>query len=87
MILFYYKNSQSFDSAICSVNLLKGVEYVVTQRTQLRNIASSRTDASEIMIFLLMYYIPSYEQETALLVGSMTVLRELYAYTFNQIQN
>lgn len=87
MILFYYKNSQSFDSAICSVNLLKGVEYVVTQRTQLRNIASSRTDASEIMIFLLMYYIPSYEQETALLVGIMTVLRELYAYTFNQIQN
>lgn len=87
MILFYYKNSQSFDRVMCSVNLLKGVEYVVTQRTQLRNIASSRTDASEAMIFLLIYYIPSYEQETALLVGSMTVLRELYAYTFNQIQN
>lgn len=74
LFVFYGKNSQSFNRIMCIVNLLEGVEYVVTQRHALINAASLGTVASEVIIFLLMYLIPSYKQETVSLADTMTAL-------------
>lgn len=60
--------------------------YLLREHT-LINAARSRSGASEVMMCLLVHYIPSSKQETVLLAGRMTVICELYAYTFNQTPN
>lgn len=87
LFLFSFKNSQSFNRVMCTLNLLEGVKYIVTQRTHFNKCCQFRDWCIKSRNIHIDLFNPIMQNKKLFLADSMTLLYELCIYPSTKSKN
>lgn len=86
LFLFSFKNSQSFNRVMCTLNL-EWVKYIVTQRTHFDRCCQFRDWCTKSHDILIDLFNPIMQNKKCFLADSMTLLYELCIYPSTKSKN